>query len=236
MIQNKRVLIIIPAFNEEKNIRQILTEIQDLHLPYDFLVIDDGSQDETRQRAKDSGALVVRLPFNVGIGGAVQTGFKYALKEKYDFVLRVDADGQHDVRYLAALAEPVLNDRADLTVGSRFIPPFLGYQSSFVRRIGINFFAWLISGLTHLAVTDSTSGFRAYNQKMIRLFADDYPTDFPEPEEIMMAKKAGVRFQEVPVEMRKRQQGLSSIRYLSTLYYMIKVTFAILMNTLKKKG
>ena len=123
-----------------------------------------------------------------------------------------------------------------MVIGSRFIPPFLGYQSSFVRRIGINFFARLISFLTGIPVTDPTSGFRAYNRKMIELFADYYPTDFPEPESIMVGKKAKARIIEVPVQMRERKKGQSSIRYFYTLYYMIKVTFAILLDTIKKRG
>ena len=230
-----KILVVIPAYNESGNIKKTIEAVVATGLPVTTLVIDDGSSDATVCEAKKTGALVISLPFNLGIGGAVQTGFKYALRKNYDFAVQVDGDGQPDASFLAALLLPVMNGAVDMTIGSRFIPPYLGYRSSFVRRIGINFFARLISYLTGVTVTDSTSGFRAYNKKMIKEFARDYPHDFPEPEAVVLARRIGARIIEVPVQMRKRETGRSSIRYLATLYYMIKVTFAILLDMIKKK-
>lgn len=230
-----KILIIVPAYNEAGNIRKTLKEILSLKLTCVVLVINDGSRDQTALEAKKAGVCVVSLPFNIGIGGAMQTGFQFALEENFDIAVQVDGDGQHDVAYLTKILEPVLCHQADMAVGSRFLPPNLGYQSSVIRRIGINFFARLISFLTGVKITDSTSGFRVYNRTMIKIFAQYYPHDFPEPEAIVVAKSAGAKIVEVPVVMRQRQAGRSSIRYLYTLYYMIKVTFAILLNRLKKK-
>lgn len=228
-----KILAIIPAFNESGNIVKTITEIRSLGLSLDILVIDDCSTDSTLKEIKTTDARTVSLPFNLGIGGAVQTGFQYARRYQYDYVVRLDGDGQHDGRFIALLMEPVLNGKADMTIGSRFIPPHIGYRSSFVRRIGIHFFASLISFLTQYSITDPTSGFTAYNKKMINIFAGYYPQDFPEPEAIVVARRCSAKVLEVPVQMRKRTQGHSSIRYLKTLYYMIKVTFAIILGKLK---
>lgn len=231
----KKILIIVPAFNEQGNIRQTIEEIQSLEIPLTVLVVNDGSTDNTALEAGKTVASVISLPFNLGIGGAVQTGFKYAKRKNFDIAVQVDGDGQHDVGYLEKLLAPIISEEADMTIASRFIPPFLGYQSSFVRRIGINFFAHLISFLTQYKITDPTSGFRAYNKKMINIYSEYYPQDFPEPEAIMVAGRNKANITEVPVEMRKRISGNSSIRYLKTLYYMCKVTFAILLEKIKKK-
>ena len=232
----KRILVIVPTFNEGGNIKRTLEEIRRAPLPLDIIVVDDGSSDDTRREAISSGEQVISLPFNLGIGAAVQTGLLYARHYSYSAAVRVDGDGQHDIRYLEALLKPVLNQDADLVIGSRFIPPFLGYRSSFVRRVGIHFFANLISGMIRARITDPTSGFQAFSLRAIDVFARNYPHDFPEPESIVSAKRAGLRIQEVPVQMRKRVAGQSSIRYLVTLYYMIKVTFAIFINMIKKNG
>ncbi len=234
-----KILIIVPAYNESGNITRTVLEIKDQQKSLgtvDILVVDDGSRDTTAADAKAAGAPVVSLPFNLGIGAAVQTGFQYARRNHYDMAVQVDGDGQHDLRYLEKLIGPVSRGEADITVGSRFIKPFLGYRSSFIRRIGIHFFTHLISFLTQCKITDPTSGFRAFNKKSIAAFADAYPHDFPEPESIVVARRLGLNLTEVPVEMRKRVSGHSSIRYLKTLYYMIKVTCAILLNMVRKKG
>lgn len=231
----KKILIIIPAYNEESSIQKIISEIKALKCKPSILVVSDGSRDKTVSLAKKSGAMVVALPFNLGIGGAVQTGYKYARDHAFDVAVQVDGDGQHDVSYLEKLIVPVLCENVDMSIGSRFIPPFTGYQSSFVRRIGINFFAGFISFLTEYKVTDPTSGFRACNQRMIKVFARYYPHDFPEPEAIAIASRYGAKVREVPVQMRERLGGVSSIRYLKTLYYMIKVTFAIMLDKIKIK-
>ena len=232
-MSNKKILIIIPAYNESGNIQKIVEEVSQSSVAPDVLVVNDGSTDDTDAQARKTSAHVITLPFNLGIGGAVQTGFRFAKRHNYDIAAQIDGDGQHDPAYLDKLLGPVLAGQVDIAIGSRFIPPFLGYQSSFLRRIGINFFAYLISFLTRCKITDPTSGFRAFNRKAIDIFAKDYPPDFPEPESIVMAKQLGLNLVEVPVEMRKRARGSSSIRYLKTLYYMIKVTFAILLDMIK---
>ena len=234
-MSDKKILVIVPAFNESGSIAKTVTELLALPLPLMVLVVNDGSKDATAQEAKAAGAQVISLIYNLGIGGAVQTGFKFAKLKNFDIAVQVDGDGQHDVRYLGQLIKPIVLGHADMTIGSRFLPPHLGYQSSFIRRMGINFFARLLSSLTHCKITDPTSGFRAFNQRTIKIFAEYYPHDFPEPEAIMVARLNYTRIIEVPVEMRKRTAGLSSIRYLKTLYYMVKVTFAILLYKIKKK-
>jgi glycosyltransferase involved in cell wall biosynthesis len=231
----RKILIIIPAFNEGRNIKATIDEISAQRLAVTVAVINDGSKDDTSLQARNSGVHVIDLPFNLGIGGAVQTGFKFALEHDFDVAVQVDGDTQHDVSYLPAILEPVIRGEADMTIGSRFLPPYLGYRSSLVRRVGIHFFAGLISAITARKVTDPTSGFRAFNKRMIRLFAGYYPHDFPEPEAIAVAARHMARVIEIPVKMRKRSAGNSSIRYLRTLYYMIKVTFAILLDKIKTK-
>lgn len=232
---NFKILVIVPAFNESDNIKATIHELQALAFHFDILVIDDGSIDNTALEAASVGAKVISLPFNLGIGGAIQTGFLYALRNGYDVAMQFDGDGQHDAQYLKTILDPILSHQADIVVGSRFIGTFVGWRSSILRRVGIHFFAWLISLLTGCRVTDPTSGFRAFNAKAIRTFAQNYPQDFPEPESIMSARRFGLRLVEVPVQMRKRLHGHSSIRYFKTLYYMIKVTMAIVLDMLKEK-
>ncbi len=233
--KTSRTLIVVPAFNEEGNIRRTINELKGLGRSFDILVVDDGSTDRTAELVKGEDMDLVSLPFNLGIGGAVQAGFQYAARYGYDVVVQFDGDGQHDGRFLAALLNPIAQGDADLVVGSRFLE-HLGYQSSFLRQIGIRFFSFLISFLIGLKVTDPTSGFRAYNKKCFSLFAENYPIDFPEPESIMIVHRYGLRVKEVPVKMRGRQQGRSSIRYLKTLYYMVKVSFAMCLDLMKQRG
>lgn len=228
------ILVIIPAFNEAENIEQTIASVRAVRLDCDIVVVDDGSSDDTAARARRKGVAVLSLPFNLGIGGAVQTGFKFARDRDYDYAVQVDADGQHDPDFLPDILEPVRSGGFDMAIGSRFLPPFSEYRSSWTRRVGIHFFAWLISGLTRYRVTDPTSGFRAFNRGMISVFADYYPSDFPEPEAIAVAGRHRARVCEVPVKMRKRAAGSSSIRYFKTLYYMVKVTFAILLDRGKR--
>lgn len=235
ILKQVKILIVIPAYNEQESVQKTINEVFTSKLPLSAVVINDGSTDQTALKVSKTDALLISLPFNLGIGGAVQTGFKFAKDHDFDLVVQVDADGQHDISFLETLVEPVLNNEVDMSIGSRFIPPYTGYQSSFVRRIGINFFARLISFLTKYKITDPTSGFRAYNKKMINVFAQYYPHDFPEPEAIVVAGRYRARIKEVPVEMRKRLSGRSSIRYFKTLYYMIKVTIAILLGRIKQK-
>jgi len=232
---NQKILIIVPAFNECGNIGRTVQEIRGSALSVDVLVIDDGSIDNTAKEALQAGGQVVSLPFNLGIGAAVQTGFQYAQIYQYDIAVQIDGDGQHDVSFLGKIIEPILQDEADMVVGSRFLEKTEGFQSSFSRRVGINFFVHLINVLTGVKINDPTSGFRAYNKKMITLFSAYYPQDFPEPEAIVVSQQAGARIIEVSVLMRAREAGESSIRYFKTMYYMVKVTLAILLHMIRQK-
>lgn len=232
----EKILIMIPAFNEARAIGWLVSTLRKRYPQFTILVINDGSTDATAEKAATAGALVINLPFNLGIGGAVQTGYKYALLHDYDATLQIDGDAQHDPAYALDVLKPVLDGQLDLCIGSRFLSKKSRFQSTFIRRIGIRFFSLLLGSLTGVHLTDPTSGFRATGRKLIRQFAFYYPIDFPEPEAIKMANRYGARIGEVPVNMRKRLGGTSSIRYLATVYYMIKVTLAILIDTLKRKS
>ncbi len=231
---NERVIAIIPAFNESGNIARTVSDVKRHASAIDIVVIDDGSSDATAAEASGAGAIVLRLPFNLGIGGAVQTGLKYAFNHHYQYALQIDGDGQHDAAYIKDILTPLMAGQGDMIIGSRFLKANEGFQSSFSRRIGINFFVHLINALIGITIKDPTSGFRAFNAKAIALFAQDYPTDFPEPEAIVIAHRSGITIQEIPVQMRQREAGHSSIRHLKTMYYMFKVTLAILLLMLRK--
>jgi len=234
-VQAKKILVIIPAFNEERSIRLVVKRIKKLYPDIKAVVINDGSSDNTTQEAESAGAPTVSLPYNLGIGGAVQTGFKIAEKEGFEIAIQIDGDAQHDPAYLKDLVAPLLRGELDMCIGSRFLSESSVFKSTFLRRIGINFFSDLLRVLVRTHLTDPTSGFRAINRKLIKEFAASYPVDFPEPEAIEMARRFGARIGEVPVRMQKRLGGKSSIRYFKTIYYMIKVTLAILIDTLKRK-
>lgn len=229
-----RILIIVPALNEAGHIGRVIEQIKQGPIACDIAVIDDGSTDGTAAEAARHGAAVLPLPFNLGIGGAVQTGFQYALSGGYDIAVQMDGDGQHDAQYLPQLLAPVIAGQADMAVGSRFMAPSDGFKSSRARRVGIHFFVSLIGMLTGVRITDPTSGFRAHNKKMIAVFARYYPHDFPEPEAIVLASRMKVRIAEVAVVMRARQGGESSIGRLKSVYYMIKVTSAILLHMIRR--
>ncbi|NTV28538.1 MAG: glycosyltransferase family 2 protein [Candidatus Omnitrophica bacterium] len=231
----KKILAIIPAYNEAKNIGKVVRELQSSGLDIVPLVVDDGSADDTAEQARMAGAAVVSLPFNLGIGGAVQTGYRWADENGYEAAVQIDGDGQHDPAFLAKLVRPISEGAADMSVGSRFCEPADGFRSSRLRRIGIRFFVALIRLLTGLNCSDPTSGFRAVNRKLIRVFAAHYPQDFPEPEAIVIARRLGARITEVPVVMRPRSSGKSSIGKLKSPYYMIKVTGAIMLDMFKDR-
>ncbi len=231
-----RILVIVPAFNEAGNIGRTIDQIRRSSILLDVIVIDDGSGDATAQEARAHGAKVVSLPFNLGIGGAVQTGFQFAYLGGYDIAVQIDGDGQHDPSFLPSLLAPIIEGKSDMVVGSRFIEASDGFKSTFGRRVGIRFFVHLINVLTGVKVTDPTSGFRAHNKKLIKVFARYYPHDFPEPEAIVVARRLNARIEEVPVIMHARQAGSSSIRYFKSLYYMVKVTFAILLHMMRPAG
>jgi glycosyltransferase involved in cell wall biosynthesis len=228
-----RRIAIVPAFNEEECIARVIDEIRGFDPELDIVVVDDGSHDCTAARAEQEGAHVVRLPFNLGIGGAVQTGFRYAFEHGFRLAVRVDGDGQHDPSELALLLEPVLADEADIVVGSRFSGRG-GYRSSRPRRAGITILAKVVSLLVGRRVTDPTSGFQVLNRHAIALFAADYPHDIPEVEAILMVHKHRLRMAEVPVEMRERAGGRSSIGAVFAVYYMVKVLLALFVGLFRK--
>ncbi len=229
-----RVIAIVPAFNEEGAIGGVVDEIRAFDPTMDVVVIDDGSRDGTAAAAAARGAAVVRLPYNLGIGGAVQTGFKYALEHGYERAVRLDGDGQHAAAELAKLLAPLERDEADIVTGSRFVDGNDDYRPPLARRIGITWFARLVRLLTRQQVTDTTSGFQALNRKGIVLFAHDYPSDYPEVEATVLVFKHRLRLLEVPVAMREREHGESSITFLRSVYYMLKVTLALLVAMFRK--
>jgi hypothetical protein len=222
-----RVLIIIPAYNEQDCIKNTVASV--VAAGYDYVVINDGSTDDTYKICIDNEFNVVNLPQNLGIGGGVQTGHKYALEHGYDIDIQFDGDGQHDATYISKLVEAI-QDGADLAIGSRFVEQTDGFQSTFMRRVGINWLSNLIGLLTREKITDPTSGFRACGSKAIKLFAESYPVDYPEPESIVAALRKGLHVREVPVIMHERAGGVSSIGGFSSAYYMIKVTLSILIT------
>jgi glycosyltransferase involved in cell wall biosynthesis len=226
-------LAIVPSLNEEETVGRVIDEIRAFDPGFDIVVVDDGSTDRTAGIAADRGAHVLRLPFNLGIGGAVQTGYRFAFERGYDVAVQIDGDGQHDPSQLPAILEPVLNGQADLCVGSRFAGGN-GYRSSFTRRLGIRVFASVVSAVVRQKVTDTTSGFRAVNRKGIALFAADYPHDYPEVEATVMCVKHKLRLHEVPVEMRERGGGASSITAVRSIYYMTKVLLAIFVGLFRR--
>jgi glycosyltransferase involved in cell wall biosynthesis len=233
-MRTRRVIAVVPAYNEERAIGAIVDEIRAFDASFDVVVIDDGSTDATATVAAEHGAAVVTLPFNLGIGGAVQTGFKYALEHDYELAVRLDGDGQHDPAELPKLLAPVERGEADIVTGSRFADGARAYRPPFSRRIGITWFAMLVSLLTRQRVTDTTSGFQALNRKGIALFAGDYPNDYPEVEATVLVFKHRLRLAEVPVQMREREHGESSITFLRSVYYMLKVTLALLVAMVRK--
>ncbi len=224
----------MPAYEEEGIIAAVVAEIRSFDPALDIVVVDDGSVDGTAAAAASAGAAVVRLPFNLGIGGAVQTGFKYALEHGYEIAVRLDGDGQHDPTELPKLLEPLARDDADVVVGSRFALGERNYRPPLARRAGIRWFAKLVSLLTRQHLTDTTSGFQAVNARAIRLFARDYPHDYPEVEAAVMVVRHRLRITEVPVRMRERELGSSSITVLRSLYYAVKVTLALFVGIFRR--
>lgn len=229
-----RRVAIIPALNEEHALPRLIAEVRAFDPAMDIVVVDDGSVDRTGPVAASSGARVLRLPFNLGIGAAVQTGFRYALENDYDIAVRVDGDGQHDPSQLGAILDPVLKGEADIAVGSRFAASAGGYRSSGTRRIGIRLLALVVSRIVGQRVTDTTSGFQACNRSAIALFARDYPHDYPEVEAMVMVFRHRLRMREVPVSMRERGGGRSSITAARSVYYMIKVLLAIFVGLFRR--
>ena len=224
-------LVVVPAYNEAETVGHVIDSVREHYPHFDVLVVDDGSTDHTGQIARSAGATVVRHPFNLGIGGAVQTGFVYALEHDYQYMVQVDGDGQHCPEEIGKLtsamrAEPTL----DMVCGSRFMTKGHGYPAPISRRTGIHIFAFILSRLVGQRVSDPTSGFRLYNRRGIALFARDYPHDYPEVEAVLMVHFHRLRMREVPVRMLQRGGGISSIRSGKSAYYMVKVLLAIFIG------
>ncbi|MDE2952660.1 MAG: glycosyltransferase family 2 protein [Chloroflexota bacterium] len=233
-MSSERILVILPALNESRNIARVVNGVRS-HLPgAEVLVIDDGSFDGTGCEAGGAGALVLSMPYNVGIGAAVQAGFQFAASRGYDIVIRNDGDGQHAPEANLDLIEKLRAEKVDLVVGSRFLGVAGDYGTPLLRRLGSGILARLLSVITGQRVTDPTSGCAAFNRRAIRLFAQAYPHDYPEPEAIVIAHRSGLRQSEIPVKMIPRRHGNSSITPLRSVYYMIKVILAILINLLRR--
>jgi glycosyltransferase involved in cell wall biosynthesis len=226
-------IAIVPAYNEERNVGRVLDELRALDPGLDVVVVSDGSADRTAEVAASRGAHVITLPFNLGIGGAVQTGFRHAWEEGYELAVRLDGDGQHDPQELRALVAPVVAGEADLAVGSRFVSGG-GYRSSAARRIGIRILARVVSVIARQRLTDTTSGFQACNRRAIAVYAADLPHDYPEVEGMVMAIKHRIRLVEVPVTMREREHGRSSIGALASIYYMVKILLALFVDLFRR--
>lgn len=236
MHMRDQILIIIPAYNEEKNIAKVIKSLKDANPTYECLVVNDGSKDNTQHEAEASGlATVIQLPSNLGIGGAVQTGFKYAFYNEIDYAIQFDGDGQHLASEIPKILLPLQANNYDVCIGSRFVEKTMGFQSTFMRRIGIRIFEWMNRVLIRKKITDSTSGFRAYNKQAIAFLAANYPTDYPEPETVILLGKNDFRIREVSVEMVERQGGESSISGLKSAHYMIKVILSMLMTAQRQK-
>lgn len=226
-----KCLIIIPAYNEAANIEKVINDIVQNYPQYDYVIINDGSTDKTEKVCINAGYQVLNLPINMGIGGAVQTGYRYAKKNNYDAAVQIDGDGQHDVAFLEDMLKLLESGEADVVIGSRFVQKE-GFQSSQIRRVGIRFLSILARILTGVQIRDITSGYRVVNRRFIEIYANDYPADYPEPEAMIIAAVYGGIIKEYPVIMRERENGTSSITFKKSVYYMIKVTLAMLVRRL----
>jgi glycosyltransferase involved in cell wall biosynthesis len=228
------VIIIIPAYNEGTGIGDIVRRIKAIDPAYDVLVVNDGSGDDTAERASGAGAVVASHPFNLGYGVAIQTGYKYALAKGYNFAMQMDGDGQHDPAFIPQVLEPVMTGKTDFTLGSRFLEKE-SYAPSLPRRIGMIFFRKLISALINTRITDTTSGYQAFNHKVIRLFTTEvFPCDFPDADMLLTLHRAGFRIMEVPVRMRASASGKSMHAGWMPLYYIFKMLLSIFVTLLRK--
>lgn len=233
-----KVLMIIPAYNEEKNIVKTINSLKEVKIKdvdLDYIVINDGSSDNTKRVLEDNKIKFIDLTCNLGIGGAVQTGYKYAFYNNYDIAIQFDGDGQHNPKYIENLIEGI-NQGNDLVVGSRFVKKIDTFKSTAIRRLGINFLSSLIRICTGKTIKDPTSGFRASNKEIIELFANNYPSDYPEPDTLVVLLKNKYKVLEIPVEMEERMHGKSSITLLKSIYYMIKVSMAIIVASIGRRG
>ena len=225
-----KVLVIIPTYNEEKNILKTVNNLKETKLDHelDYVIINDGSTDSTKKICEENHLNMIDLPFNLGIGGAVQTGYKYAYYHNYDIAIQFDGDGQHDGNYIKDLIAEIEKGN-NVVIGSRFVSELSTFKSSKMRRLGKNILSFLIKVVTGKKIYDPTSGFRAVDKEVIKLFANDYPSDYPEPDTIVTVIKKNYQVSEIPVKMNKREGGKSSINPLKSVYYMIKVSLAIII-------
>ena len=228
-----KILVIVPAYNEEGNIRDVILDLRSNFPEGDVVVVNDGSQDRTSDVAKSLGAGVIDVPYNLGIGGAMQTGLLYAFMEGYEIAIQFDGDGQHRADEIPKILAPLREGGADLVVGSRFLSEG-GFSSSFQRRMGSKILSFVVSSLIRKRVTDTTSGFRVYGKKAIAFFSSFYPEDYPEVEALILAHKKGLGIEEVAAEMGPRMAGKSSITIPRAVYYMVKVLLAIFVDLLKR--
>ena len=236
-----KVLVIIPAYNEEKNILNTCTSISkiksNLDFTLDYIVINDGSIDNTKTVCEENKLSVINLIHNLGIGGAVQTGYIYAYQNDYDIAIQFDGDGQHDANYIKDLVEPIVNSKANMTIGSRYVKKLSEFKSTKIRQVGIKFLSFILKITTKKKIYDMTSGFRAVDKNIIKLFAKDYPNDYPEPETIVTVIKKGYNVLEIPVKMHERVHGKSSITPIRSIYYMVKVSYAMIIRSIiERKG
>lgn len=225
-------LVIIPAYNESGSIMKAVDDIREHAPEFDYVVVNDCSTDDTLDICRENNLNHVNLSVNLGIGGAVQVGYLYGCQNGYDIAVQFDGDGQHDASYLNRMAEEMERSGSDMVIGSRFIERE-GFQSSGLRRVGIRYFSFLIRLVTGKTVTDPTSGMRMVNRNVMKIYAASYPKDYPEPESVVAILRMGRKVLEVPVVMREREEGISSIGGLKPVYYMIKVTLAIFMERLR---
>lgn len=231
--KQRRICIIVPAFNEEQSIAAVLRHIRSIDRSLAIVVINDGSRDGTSRVARSAGVSVIDLPFNLGIGGAVQTGLKYARSHGYNVAVQVDADGQHDAAFIPVLLQ-ALAPHIDMVIGSRFMQK-TDYEGTWLRRLGTRIFSWCIRLTSGYTIYDATSGFRAYGSRAIAFLADNYPIDFPEPESIVKLLRHGFVLREIPVEMKQRSGGSSSVTRLKAAYFMVSIVIAILLESIKFK-
>ena len=230
-------LAVVPAYNEAGSVARVVDALHAQAPQFDVIVVDDGSTDQTAARAREAGARVLRMPFNLGIGGAVQAGFVYARENDYDYAAQVDGDGQHQPSELERLVSTLRADPSlDMVCGSRFISDQDNYEAPLSRRTGIRMFAFMLSKILRQPITDPTSGFRLYNRRAIGLFARDYPHDYPEVEAVLMLHANRLRMTEVGVRMRHRETGHSSITTMRSAYYMIKVSLSLLVGLLRRRA
>ncbi|WP_337472928.1 glycosyltransferase family 2 protein [Jutongia sp.] len=226
-------IIVIPAYNEEGNLEKTVRDIRENAPDFDYVIVNDCSTDNTLGMCREKGFSYLNLPVNLGIGGAVQTGYRYAYYHGYDLAVQFDGDGQHSAKFLAQMAQVLEETESDMVIGSRFIEKE-GFQSSGLRRIGIRYFSLLIKLLTGKTVTDPTSGMRMINRKLLKKFTNEYPKDYPEPESVVTVLSEKHKVTEIPVVMNEREEGISSISLRNSVYYMIKVSFAVVIARMKK--